>query len=76
MKKYCHIGFAADTENGLVVPVVRDVWSKGIAQIGAQCADLAKKAAQTGKQGADLVNHLVDSASSAADKAKKLVPVP
>lgn len=44
LKQYCHIGFAADTPNGLVVPVVRDVWSKGIVQLAQDCADLAKKA--------------------------------
>ncbi|MGB0219883.1 MAG: dihydrolipoyllysine-residue acetyltransferase [Sinimarinibacterium flocculans] len=44
MKQYCYIGFAADTPNGLVVPVVRDVWSKGIAELSAECAALAKKA--------------------------------
>ncbi|AXQ31554.1 dihydrolipoyllysine-residue acetyltransferase [Solimonas sp. K1W22B-7] len=44
LKKYCHIGFAADTPNGLVVPVVRDVWSKGIVQLSNECGELAKKA--------------------------------
>ncbi len=44
LKKYCHIGFAADTENGLVVPVVRDVDKKGVAQLAKECAELAKKA--------------------------------
>ncbi len=44
VKKYCHIGFAADTENGLVVPVVRDVWSKDVVQLAKDCADLAAKA--------------------------------
>jgi pyruvate dehydrogenase E2 component (dihydrolipoamide acetyltransferase) len=44
MKKYCHLGFAADTPNGLVVPVVRDVWSKSITQLAAETAELAKKA--------------------------------
>ncbi|MEW6167745.1 MAG: dihydrolipoyllysine-residue acetyltransferase [Pseudomonadota bacterium] len=44
LKKYCHIGFAADTPNGLVVPVVRDVWSKGIVALAQECAELAKKA--------------------------------
>jgi pyruvate dehydrogenase E2 component (dihydrolipoamide acetyltransferase) len=44
LKKYCHVGFAADTENGLLVPVVRDVWSKGLNEIARDCADLAKKA--------------------------------
>ncbi len=44
LKKYCHIGFAADTPNGLVVPVIRDVDHKGVVQLAAECADLAKKA--------------------------------
>ena len=34
MKKYYHIGFAADTPNGLVVPVIRDVDQKGVIAIG------------------------------------------
>ncbi|MFP5358203.1 MAG: dihydrolipoyllysine-residue acetyltransferase [Gammaproteobacteria bacterium] len=44
LKQYCHIGFAADTEQGLVVPVVRDVWRKSLSELGADCADLAQKA--------------------------------
>ena len=44
LKKYCHIGFAADTENGLVVPVIRDVDKKGVAQLAKECSELAKKA--------------------------------
>ena len=44
LKQYCHLGFAADTPNGLVVPVVRDVWSKGVSQLATECGELAKKA--------------------------------
>jgi pyruvate dehydrogenase E2 component (dihydrolipoamide acetyltransferase) len=44
MKGYCNIGFAADTPNGLVVPVIKDVWNKGIAQLAEESATLAKKA--------------------------------
>ncbi len=44
MKGYRHIGFAADTENGLVVPVVRDVNRKGIIQLAKETAALAEKA--------------------------------
>ncbi|MDR3419536.1 MAG: dihydrolipoyllysine-residue acetyltransferase [Nevskia sp.] len=44
MKKYLHLGFAADTPNGLVVPVVRDVDRKGIVQLAQETAELAKKA--------------------------------
>lgn len=44
MKHYRHIAFAADTPNGLVVPVVRDADRKGVVQIAADCAELAGKA--------------------------------
>jgi pyruvate dehydrogenase E2 component (dihydrolipoamide acetyltransferase) len=44
LKKYLHLGFAADTPNGLVVPVVRNVDQKGIVQLAAETAELAKKA--------------------------------
>jgi len=50
LKHYCHIGFAADTPNGLVVPVIRDVDSKGVLQIARETAELAKKA-RDGKLG-------------------------
>jgi pyruvate dehydrogenase E2 component (dihydrolipoamide acetyltransferase) len=44
LKQYLHIGFAADTPNGLVVPVVRDVDKKGIVALAQETAELAKKA--------------------------------
>ena len=44
LKKYVHIGFAADTPNGLVVPVVRDADRKGLVQLAQETAELAKKA--------------------------------
>ena len=44
MKQYCHIGFAADTPGGLVVPVIRDADKKGVAQLAAECGELAAKA--------------------------------
>ena len=50
LKKYFHIGFAADTPNGLVVPVIRDVDRKGVIQIAQESGDLAKKA-RDGKLG-------------------------
>ncbi len=49
-KQYFHIGFAADTPNGLVVPVLRDADKKGILQISQEMGDLAKKA-RDGKMG-------------------------
>ncbi|MDQ6627816.1 MAG: dihydrolipoyllysine-residue acetyltransferase [Pseudomonadota bacterium] len=44
LKKYFHIGFAADTPNGLVVPVIKDADKKGVLQISAEMGELAKKA--------------------------------
>ena len=43
-KNYWHIGFAADTPNGLMVPVIRDCDKKGILQISQEMGELAKKA--------------------------------
>ena len=43
-KQYVHIGFAADTPNGLMVPVIRDADKKGIFQISQEMGELAKKA--------------------------------
>ena len=50
LKQYFHIGFAADTPNGLVVPVVRDCDRKGVMQIAAEAGELAAKA-RDGKLG-------------------------
>ncbi|WP_459040680.1 dihydrolipoyllysine-residue acetyltransferase [Stenotrophomonas sp. PSU-St83] len=50
LKKYFNIGFAADTPNGLVVPVIRDVDKKGVVQIAQETGELAKKA-RNGKLG-------------------------
>ena len=44
LKNYFHIGFAADTPNGLMVPVIKDADKKGILQISQEMSDLAKKA--------------------------------
>lgn len=44
LKKYYHIGFAADTPNGLVVPVLRDADQKSIVEIAIEMNELAKSA--------------------------------
>ncbi|MBA4194554.1 MAG: dihydrolipoyllysine-residue acetyltransferase [Comamonadaceae bacterium] len=49
-KQYWHIGFAADTPNGLVVPVIKDADKKGILQISKEMSELAAKA-RDGKLG-------------------------
>lgn len=44
LKQYWHIGFAADTPNGLVVPVVKDADKKGVAQIAKEMGELSAQA--------------------------------
>jgi pyruvate dehydrogenase E2 component (dihydrolipoamide acetyltransferase) len=54
LKRYFHIGFAADTPNGLVVPVIRDVDTKGISQIASDTATLAEQAREGKLKMADM----------------------
>ena len=62
-KQYFHIGFAADTPNGLVVPVLRDADKKGVLQISAEMGELAKKA-RDGKLGpADMTGGCISISS-------------
>jgi pyruvate dehydrogenase E2 component (dihydrolipoamide acetyltransferase) len=44
MKDYVHLGFAADTPQGLVVPVLKDVDKKGLSQIATEMGQLAASA--------------------------------
>lgn len=44
LKQYVHIGFAADTPQGLLVPVIRDVDRKGVVEIAEETAQLAQLA--------------------------------
>ena len=50
LKKYFHVGFAADTPNGLVVPVLKNADQKGLVEIATESSELAKKA-RDGKLG-------------------------
>jgi pyruvate dehydrogenase E2 component (dihydrolipoamide acetyltransferase) len=54
LKRYYHLGFAADTPGGLVVPVIRDADQKGILEIARQAADLAARAREGRLQAADM----------------------
>ena len=47
-KKYCHIGFAADTERGLIVPVIRDADMKDVYELATELKELSA-AARAGK---------------------------
>jgi pyruvate dehydrogenase E2 component (dihydrolipoamide acetyltransferase) len=63
VKGYIHIGFAADTPNGLVVPVIRDADQKDLFAIARDLADLAGKARE-GKLKADQMQGGVFTISS------------
>ena len=63
LKKYYHLGFAADTPNGLLVPVIKDVDKKGVVEIAAETAALAAKA-RDGKLGPNDMNGATFTISS------------
>jgi pyruvate dehydrogenase E2 component (dihydrolipoamide acetyltransferase) len=44
LKRYYHLGFAADTPGGLVVPVIRDVDQKGLIEIASELTELSGRA--------------------------------
>ena len=54
LKKYYNIGFAADTPNGLMVPVIKDADKKGIEQITIEMGELAKQAREGKLKPADM----------------------
>jgi pyruvate dehydrogenase E2 component (dihydrolipoamide acetyltransferase) len=54
LKQYFHIGFAADTPNGLVVPVIKDADRKGLLAISQEMAELASKAREGKLSPADM----------------------
>ena len=53
-KHYYNIGFAADTPNGLMVPVIKDADRKGIREISVELGDLSKKARDGALKGGDM----------------------
>ncbi len=54
LKQYFHIGFAADTPSGLVVPVIKDADKKGVLQISKEMGELAAKAREGKLSPADM----------------------
>ena len=54
IKKYCHIGVAVDTPNGLVVAVIRDVDQKGVYQLAKEMAEISLKAREKGLSPSDM----------------------
>ncbi|MGY0194069.1 dihydrolipoyllysine-residue acetyltransferase [Leptothrix sp. BB-4] len=75
LKNYFHIGFAADTPNGLVVPVIKDADKKGIFQISTEMGELAKKA-RDGKLGpADMTGGCFSISSLGGIGGKYFTPI-
>ncbi len=75
LKNYFHIGFAADTPNGLVVPVIRDADKKGIFQISTEMGELTKKA-RDGKLGpADMTGGCFSISSLGGIGGKYFTPI-
>ena len=54
LKQYYHVGFAADTPNGLVVPVIKDADKKGIGQIAQEMGELSAQAREGKLKPADM----------------------
>jgi pyruvate dehydrogenase E2 component (dihydrolipoamide acetyltransferase) len=54
LKKYFHIGFAADTPNGLMVPVIKNADSKGVFELARESGELAKQAREGKLKPADM----------------------
>ncbi len=54
LKRYFHVGFAADTPNGLVVPVVRDADRKGVLDIARELGELSARAREGKLAAADI----------------------
>src|SRR5262249_45583357 len=54
LKRHYHVGVAVDTENGLLVPVLRDVDKKSVAEIAAEMAAAAERARQRELDGSEL----------------------
>jgi pyruvate dehydrogenase E2 component (dihydrolipoamide acetyltransferase) len=54
LKRYCHVGVAVDTDNGLLVPVIRDVDRKGVRELAEELAAIAERARQRKLDAAEL----------------------
>jgi pyruvate dehydrogenase E2 component (dihydrolipoamide acetyltransferase) len=54
LKKYFHIGFAADTPNGLMVPVIKNADGKGVYELARESGELAKQAREGKLKPADM----------------------
>jgi pyruvate dehydrogenase E2 component (dihydrolipoamide acetyltransferase) len=75
VKSYFHIGFAADTPNGLVVPVIKDADKKGILQISTEMTELAGKAREGKLSPADMSGGCVSISSLGGIGGRYFTPI-
>ncbi|MGA0840907.1 MAG: dihydrolipoyllysine-residue acetyltransferase [Pseudomonadales bacterium] len=75
MKRYCHIGIAVDTEDGLLVPVIRDADRKGIWALAEEAALLAEKARSRKLAPADLQGGTFSVTSLGAQGGTGFTPI-
>ncbi|WP_371373498.1 dihydrolipoyllysine-residue acetyltransferase [Thalassotalea aquiviva] len=75
MKKYCNIGVAVDTPNGLVVPVVRDVDKKGIYELSKELLEISKKARDGKLKAADMQGSCFTISSLGGIGGTKFTPI-
>jgi pyruvate dehydrogenase E2 component (dihydrolipoamide acetyltransferase) len=75
LKKYFHIGFAADTPSGLVVPVIKDADQKGILQISTEMSALAAKARDGKLSPADMSGGCISISSLGGIGGRYFTPI-
>jgi pyruvate dehydrogenase E2 component (dihydrolipoamide acetyltransferase) len=75
LKQYFHIGFAADTPNGLVVPVLKDADQKGVLQISAEMNALAQKARDGKLSPADMSGGCISISSLGGIGGRYFTPI-
>jgi len=75
LKNYFHIGFAADTPNGLVVPVVKDADKKGVLQISKEMGELAAKARDGKMAPADMTGGCISISSLGGIGGRYFTPI-
>jgi pyruvate dehydrogenase E2 component (dihydrolipoamide acetyltransferase) len=74
-KSYWHIGFAADTPKGLMVPVIRDADQKGVLQLSQEMGELAKKARDGNLSSAEMTGATFTISSLGGIGGKYFLPI-
>ena len=75
LKQYFHIGFAADTPAGLMVPVIKDADKKGVLQLSQEMNELAKKARDGKLSPADMSGGCISISSLGGIGGRYFTPI-